>query len=102
MALQLVAVASLLAGPMDYLRPYDKFAGDQKALLEQLERDKAAKSGSPLVPPADEAQDELLQEESAAPEATSPASNRASQMLVALEACGWVPSSLHLDVFQLR
>ena len=54
MALQLVAVASLLAGPMDYLRPYDKFAGDQKALLEQLERDKAAKSGSPLVPPADE------------------------------------------------
>lgn len=71
MALQLVAVASLLAGPMDYLRPYDKFAGDQKALLEQLERDKAAKSGSPLVPPADEAQDELLQEESAAPEATS-------------------------------
>ena len=34
-----------LAGPMDYLRPYDKFAGDQQKLLEQIAKDKAAREG---------------------------------------------------------
>ena len=48
-------VAVALAGPMDYLRPYDKFADDQQKLLEQIEKDKAAREGRPppLVPPGE-------------------------------------------------
>ena len=72
-------LAVAFAGPMDYLRPYDKFAGDQQKLLEQIAKDKAAKEGisnPPLVPPANE--DDASEEEAApqsepesAPAATS-------------------------------
>ena len=48
MAMLLVQAAMLLAGPMNYLRPYDKFAQDQQKLLEQLDRDKQA---APLQEP---------------------------------------------------
>ena len=61
-------VAVALAGPMDYLRPYDKFAGDQQKLLEQIEKDKAAREGRPppLVPPGEG--DAAEEEEAEAPQ----------------------------------
>ena len=58
MLLLVYAATTAAVGPMSYLRPYDMAKDDLRKLQEQVDKDKAAARGEPILPEADADEEE--------------------------------------------